>query len=74
MSSAKKAKDKNGSGDDRIRYAEFKVLLRPERLRRILQAYDLWQHARCAVERMNVRFVPRGGWRGSGAAVQLGIP
>lgn len=46
---------------DAVRYAEFKVLLRPERLRRIVQAYELWQHLRGAVEQAEIRYVPIKG-------------
>ena len=42
----------------RPRYAEFKVLLRPDKLQRIFQAYDLWQHMRGAVEQAGVRYEP----------------
>jgi hypothetical protein len=43
---------------DQVRYAEFKVLLRPDRLRRIAQAYELWKHLRTAVEEAEVGYVP----------------
>jgi hypothetical protein len=45
----------------KVRYAEFKVLLRPDKLRRIAQAYELWQHLRSAVEQAEVRYIPLAG-------------
>lgn len=45
----------------KVRYAEFKVLLRPDKLRRIAQAYELWQHLRSAVEQAGVRYIPLAG-------------
>ena len=51
----------SSSTAQRPRYAEFKVLLRPDKLRRIFQAYDLWQHIRGAVEQAGVRFEPMPG-------------
>jgi hypothetical protein len=51
----------SAKSEDRPRYAEFKVLLRPDRLRRIIQAFDLWQHIRGAVEQAGVRYTPIHG-------------
>lgn len=54
-------KDESAPDSNAIRYAEFKVLLRPERLRRIVHAYELWQHLRGAVEQAKVRYLPIKG-------------
>lgn len=51
----------SAAAPDRPRYAEFKVLLRPDRLRRIVQAFDLWRHIRGAVEQAGVRYTPIHG-------------
>jgi hypothetical protein len=44
-----------------VRYAEFKLLLKPDELRRMVDAYRLWSHVQCAVEQAGVRFVPTPG-------------
>jgi hypothetical protein len=44
-----------------VRYAEFKLLLKPEELRHIVDAYTLWTHVYRAVEQAGVRFVPTPG-------------
>jgi hypothetical protein len=49
------------SGAQRPRYAEFKVLLRPDKLQRIVQAFDLWQHLRGAIDQAGVRYEPIRG-------------
>jgi hypothetical protein len=41
-----------------VRYAEFKLLLKPDELRHIVDAYALWTHVYRAVDRSGVRFVP----------------
>ncbi len=46
---------------DAVRYAEFKLLLKPEELRHIVDAYTLWTHVWRAVDRSGVRFVPTLG-------------
>jgi hypothetical protein len=44
-----------------LRYAEFKLLLKPDQLRHIVDAYALWTHVYRAVDRSGVRFVPTPG-------------
>lgn len=41
-----------------VHYAEFKLLLKPEELRHIADAYNLWTHVYRAVDRSGVRFEP----------------
>jgi hypothetical protein len=44
-----------------VRYAEFKLLLKPDELRHIVDAYALWTHVYRAVDRSGVDFVPTPG-------------
>jgi hypothetical protein len=46
---------------DAVRFAEFKLLLKPEELRHIVDAYALWTHVYRAVDRSGVHFVPTPG-------------
>jgi len=46
---------------DAVRFAEFKLLLKPEELRHIVDAYALWTHVYRAVDQAGVRFVPTPG-------------
>jgi hypothetical protein len=46
---------------DSVRYAEFKLLLKPDELRHIVDAYALWTHVFRAVDQTGVRFVPTPG-------------
>ena len=46
---------------DAVRFAEFKLLLKPDELRHIVDAYALWTHVYRAVDRSGIRFVPTPG-------------
>ncbi|MBM4267569.1 MAG: hypothetical protein FJ144_13300 [Deltaproteobacteria bacterium] len=46
---------------DTIKYAEFKLLLKPEELRKIVDAHELWSHMRHAVDQTKVGFIPTPG-------------
>jgi hypothetical protein len=48
-------------GEAALRFAEFKLLLKPDELRRIIDAYSLWTHVYRAVDRSGVRFRPTPG-------------
>ncbi len=50
-----------GREGDRVAYAEFKILLRPEEMRRLQQAHVLWQHVEQAANQMKVEFTPLPG-------------
>jgi hypothetical protein len=47
--------------EDAVRFAEFKLLLKPGELRHIVDAYQLWTHVYRAVDQAGVRFVPTLG-------------
>lgn len=53
--------DVSEDGEDSLRYAEFKLLLKPDELRRIVDAYGLWTHVHRAVDQAGVRFEPTPG-------------
>jgi hypothetical protein len=46
---------------DAVRFAEFKLLLKPGELRHIVDAYALWTHVYRAVDQAGVHFVPTPG-------------
>jgi hypothetical protein len=58
---ADRAPDEAPAPENAVHFAEFKLLLKPDELRHIVDAYTLWTHVYRAVDRSGVRFVPTPG-------------